>query len=249
MKIISTAALALILSGVQFACKGADGPQGPAGPQGALLTGNISGFAALIGEGGYNIANRSGVVVNADGTAISDTTDSTGHWILQNMKTGIYTLNFTKDGYGPMRFLSIQFVGGGDLFLSIAALAEMPSFSVSTLNVADSNNAVWISGSVSTISDRIRFAWVYFGKDSTVSSDPSTHLFQQGFGMDPGRDQFVSYVSHGDLWGAGFHAGETIYMTAYAINPSASSYTDPATNRQVYTALSTIRKSTSVVLH
>ena len=67
---------------------GPGGPTGPPGPPGPTLTGTIRGFVTLRKENGTFDPIRNKVSVLIEGTAITDTSDSTGRWQLDSVSSG-----------------------------------------------------------------------------------------------------------------------------------------------------------------
>ena len=96
------------------------------GPEGPKLEGEIYG-RILTYDLSYNKhSEHSGVNVIIDGIGESTITDSSGFWIIDGISTGIYNLNFEKDGFGTNKRLEFQFVGGGRANVGLIQLQEIP---------------------------------------------------------------------------------------------------------------------------
>ena len=77
------------------------------------ITGTLKGKVKLYDSEGNHVADKSGVVVQAEGTSLSAISDTGGNWSITNLPTRTYSLSFTKAGYGTMKNTSYSFVGGG----------------------------------------------------------------------------------------------------------------------------------------
>ncbi|HET9137617.1 MAG TPA: carboxypeptidase-like regulatory domain-containing protein, partial [Candidatus Kapabacteria bacterium] len=99
-------------------------------PQSAS-TGELKGIVGLYDTHGNKITDRSGVVVKAEGTSITATSDASGHWVLHDLPTQTYELTFSKDGYSTMKNTSYSFVGGGTvLYRDTVYLCQPVDFTI-----------------------------------------------------------------------------------------------------------------------
>jgi hypothetical protein len=76
------------------------------------LIGKLKGTVVLYDTHGNRVSDRSGVLIQAEGTKFSTTTDANGNWVL-DIPTQTHSLAFTKDDYAPYKNTSYSFVGGG----------------------------------------------------------------------------------------------------------------------------------------
>ena len=209
------------------------GCNGPAGP---ALTGKITGYIYAVDD--HNtFLDRSGVKIELQGTGISTVSDQTGRWVLGCVKTGIYTVVFSKSGFGTYKLYSLQFVGGGDLYLDpdgAATIAKLPSYTVTSLQVQfpDSLN-VELSGTVSDTTSWTRGVIVYIGKANLTSSDPVTNLFEIAGFTNPNANTFQITYPKSTFINQGLSIGGTVYLAAYAWSYAATSYRDPVSARIV----------------
>jgi len=98
----------IIFSALIFGCKGdtgLTGPTGPKGPGGPSLLGNISGNVIMIDTDGVQPVNKSGILVQIEGTSKTAYTDSTGKWMIDSVYTEIYTIDFSKAGFGMGKYV------------------------------------------------------------------------------------------------------------------------------------------------
>jgi hypothetical protein len=100
-------------------------------PSSQQLTGKLKGTVVLYDTHGNRVADRSGVLIQAEGTSYSTRTDAGGNWTLDNIPTQTYSLEFTKDGYAPYKNTSYSFVGGGTvLYRDTVYLSQLMPYTV-----------------------------------------------------------------------------------------------------------------------
>ena len=95
------------------------------------LSGDLQGQISLYDSESHSVQDKSGIVVSADGTPFSATTDTAGYWTIKNLPVGIYSMSFSKAGYNTMKNTSFQFVGGGSLWYGKMTLGQTPNYTVS----------------------------------------------------------------------------------------------------------------------
>jgi len=225
---------------------GREGPQGPEGPE---LRGTLYGFVTLIKANGDQPADRSGVRVSADWSWAATQTDSAGEWAFSRAETGIYTLTFSKDGYGTSKEVQVQFVGGGDRNIGTVNLCEPPAFFIDSVWTrvpkTGDTNSVYLGARASDSLVHGQYKVIlFFSHGASVSRDPASYLaaspentfFIGGIDSTGIRLQPVAFAS------AGFQSGDTLYTVAYAASAGSenSGYLDLSTNRFVYTNIDTL---------
>ncbi|HET9135617.1 MAG TPA: carboxypeptidase-like regulatory domain-containing protein [Candidatus Kapabacteria bacterium] len=77
------------------------------------LTGDLTGKITLTDYRGYAKADKSGVLVQLDGTSYSAISDTGGAWTIHNLPSKTYSLTFSKTGYSTWKDRSYSFTGGG----------------------------------------------------------------------------------------------------------------------------------------
>jgi hypothetical protein len=255
MKLFSRT-LTILLAGsvVLISACSKTGPAGPAGSTGASgpsLTGNLKGhiyqydqYGALITTGLAGIHDS----LNPGHVAITDTN---GFYAFNGLSTGEYNFTISKAGYGTNMVQSLQLVGGGDLYRDVK-IAQIPGFNMTgvtaTFNSA-TNNFDFV-GSVAS-DTRNRYALLFLGKTSGVSSVPATYSNVYSGLIKFGVTTFTISVNVNDIHDLGIVTGNTLYCSLYAANStyaSASSYQDYATGRTVFTALGTTPVAANVVM-
>jgi hypothetical protein len=142
-------------------CKGDPGPMGP------RLSGNISSSTYLRDDFGNYITNNYGVGVSLDGTSYATVSDSSGIWTLRDIPAGIYDITYYKPGFYKEKNTNVSFVGGGTLYLNAMSLGQIPSNTVSHLDITtdDSSRTINIQGTLFSPDSTYREVVILFSKE------------------------------------------------------------------------------------
>ncbi len=239
----------LMLSLVQFGCKGGDGPTGPQGPAGPVLTGNVIGRIVLTNEDGTSPSNKSGVSVTVEGSSISATTDSTGKYTLVGLTTGVYNISYAKSGYGSTKQPLFQFVGGGAANAGSIYLDQIPGFGISTATAVQAAPNVTLSGTISNSAPYYRYILILIGKVNPTNTDPSSYQFVYSAYVSSSTTTFSTTLYQSYLTSAGFVSGDTLHITVYSYGSNFNSYYyDPSTQQYVFNAVGAVSKTVTVVM-
>jgi hypothetical protein len=83
------------------------------------LEGDIIGYAFCYDEYGNDLEVYNGIkVVTEPGRKYSAVTDKNGRYVLKHVLNGTYNLSFEKEGFGTMKMIGIQHLGGGPTIIS-----------------------------------------------------------------------------------------------------------------------------------
>ncbi len=214
-----------------FIATGCIGPEGPEGPK---LTGELTGYAGLVSNDGILLPDRSGILVEVEGTSFSSTTDPTGRYFISGLVSGTYTLSWTKSGYGIQKHMGYQFVGGGRTFHELIFLGEIPLYTAQ-INVRPTigSDQVTISGSFNGIGNladrRVR---LFFGSTENVSFDPYLNIFSV-YGQGSASSWTINLPLI-NIRRLGVASGTTIWIIAYSDSWISSFYTDIETGKKVF---------------
>ena len=223
--IISLTSLLSVILG----CKGETGPTGPSGP---LLTGNIEGYAILYHEYDYAYPNSSGITVSLEGTTMSTMTDSTGWWKLQDITTGTYNIIFEKIGFFSKKIYSVQFVGGGTLYLNqknyAPVLFELPSFTISSIKYSSTNSSINIDGKISSASRFGRYIFILM--DTSRLVDKNNVKFWSDIYVYSDSTSFHWSIYNNYL---PVKSGEWIYLKCYPASWAPNTVWDPVIRRRI----------------
>jgi len=104
----------IILAIVSVLCLvGCKDSSSPSGSDGNNTTGDLAGKISMTDYHDDPKADKSGVLVQLDGTSYSAITDTGGNWIIHNLPSRTYSLTFSKEGCATWRDRSYSFLGGG----------------------------------------------------------------------------------------------------------------------------------------
>ena len=219
------------------------GPQGPTGPAGPALTGTLEGYVATLDQYGFRVTgDQSGVVVKIDDAAgDSVMTDITGKYTFSNLSTGSYNLTYSKANYGVFKAIDFGFVGGGTT-LRNASISQFPVFTLSnitdTIETVSGTVGVLIRGAATADATARSFA-VFVGTSPVVSPNPANFTFANTGGtVKAAFSTWSQFISTREFYDAGLNSGTTVYLAIYPLASGSTSYTDLATGKPVYTALS-----------
>ena len=214
------------------------------GPPGPLSTGTLTGYITIYDQYGFKVpGDLSGVSVSIPAiTSDTSTTNAAGSYTINNLKTGVYNLVYTRAGCGTVLANDVSFLGGGTIYRN-QAMSLIPSFAL--LNVNDTietyltDTGILIRG-VDTINGAARQYIIFGSTSSGVSSTPGTYQYNSSIEtIKAGAGTFSTFLTSQELTDAGLTAGTTAYFIAYPYGTNQPTYIDPATGKTIYTALGT----------
>ncbi len=253
----------LIVLSISFitSCKKTEvGPQGETGAQGSQgpsLTGNIKGY---VNHYDYNnskiLSDLAGDSIFIDGTSMVAVTNASGSYSFTNLTTGTYNFTIKRLGYGTDKLQSLQFVGGGDSFHNIN-LAKTPTLNITTISATQTSTSasvmgINITGTV-TAQPFAQTVIIYCGNvnSSTSNSSPSNYSILFTINVPANASTFNKLIPTNDLYDAGFVSGNTCAFAGYLLGSSvnsASNYIDIESNKLVYSAISPIPATSTVIV-
>lgn len=237
--------IALSLSLVFLSCNRYDSPAGPA-------NGALTGFVNTLDENGTPIENRKDVKVVLENTNFSTLTDSSGHWKLENVPAGVYTLAFSRDSLSTNKMISYQFVGNGTAYIGITPIPSIPrsqtyldSIVVDSVDDDDSDTGIIVYGS---LTEQVPFAltrtiMLFIGENDNISSDPATYTGVIPTFVSGGNVSFTEFIPFSQLEALGFHHKSQIKITSYILSRTYYRYPDVTTGKVYYSGISTRRKN------
>jgi hypothetical protein len=93
-------------------------------------TGILQGQVSQLRDARFRqVQDKSGVLVQVEGTSFSAITDTGGNWEIKNLPTSTYSISFSKPGYLTIKNTSFQFVGGGIQVFTGIVLCQPLTFS------------------------------------------------------------------------------------------------------------------------
>lgn len=243
---------------------GAQGPigeTGEQGPEGPALSGRWVGHMYLIGSNGSLQSDHSGVTVTISGpvslasgssfSPVSVQTDSAGKFVVPDMETGLYTLSFSKEGYGTLYYYNQAFTGGGDQSWSAYAglplatgMTQVPDFEILEVGFEYPYGGRYISLSVTTnAQNQYRSLMVFWSTSPEVSSQN-----YMGSSMTSSSETSFDGSGNGSKYFELKTDASPIYVQVYPATPLYFSeggksfqwpgtYVDPTDNSLIFTSL------------
>ena len=214
------------------------GPQGPVGPAGPSFQGVVTGHVSMYDQYGakvvYNYIPLQVVLAGYD----TVTTDSLGYFHFDSVMTGTYKMSVSGDGFGSTVVQNVNVVK--DTSYQPVKVSQKPVFDITSFNAkkVDLNAEVLLTIGV-PFDDRLRNVLILVGKTPDVSGDPSTYLLSYVKPVTSNVSGIVTMkIPAADLNNARIFYGEVVYFAAYSyVQNDMSTYEDPATGRNVYTAV------------
>lgn len=93
-----------------------------------------------------SLEDKSGILVQCEGTSFSAITDSNGFWEINNLPTSTYSISFSKAGYSTFKNTSFQFIGGGIQQYKFSVILFQPitfSYTLDALTRPTLTNKSW----------------------------------------------------------------------------------------------------------
>jgi hypothetical protein len=259
MEILSVLVLLLVAAGCSDSNNSATTSSG-----GNELTGDLIGKVTLYDYNGIVLANKSGALVQIEGTSYSAVTDSNGDWLIHNLPTRTYSLSISKDGYLPYHDYSYAFLGGGTtrylfryyyyrIFYEYAEvpLRQFPEFTIAldailmpNIPHSDTSGLFYCHTSTNVPLGSLG-VYIISGADSTLSAD-KPESYENGFYVQFGNysrtdtsfnlASAIYSTSDGTSLVDGFSKGKTVYFRAFP-GIGAEVYYDAIHNKGIPTGI------------
>jgi len=222
------------------ACKKKEvtGPQGPVGPAGPAYKGVVTGHVGMYDQyGSRMVFNYTPLQVTLSGY---DTvmTDSLGYFHFDSVATGNYKLTVNAAEFGSTVVRNVNVIK--DTTYQPVKVSQKPQFDITALTATKLEATAEVQITLTfPIEGRVRNVLLLIGKTADVSGDPSTYLLSyvktipaSSFGT------FTTRIPVSDLNNARIFYGDVVHIAAYSyVVSDMSTYEDPITGRNVYTAI------------
>jgi hypothetical protein len=232
------------------------GAQGPAGP---ALSGRWVGHMYLLELDGRLASDHSGITVTlmapvsltSVGPSLPSSvqTDATGQFVFPEMVTGLYSLSFSKEGYGTTYYYNMSFTGGGDqpwgAYGDIpvdTALIKSPDFQIESISNSFFNfeDRFYIKVNTNALS-KVRSVILFWSDSESVSSQNYMGYRSVKINAD-GLAEFYLYDSYdympsGDLYFKAYPVSHSIYSQQGLSIQWPGTYSDRVTGRLTFTNL------------
>lgn len=220
MKIILKISVVIFFILAAYSCKKEIIYEGPAG--------DLKG-SALLYEKFSPVSDNSGIEVVIEGTSpeLKTLTASDGGFMFSGLKTGLYNLRFSKQGYATHKIVSFQYLGGNvSTNLYPVRLYKLPGFSITSLK-ADTGRYSRYNG--------------YVKVTLTLSSSLSEYNSVRLYVSDKPSVSYSDYVSTMHTEFASFSLdlkrlpkGKQLYMICYPSAIENEGYIDIVTGNTIY---------------
>ena len=198
-----------------------------------------SGNVLLCNDEG-NLSSHDGIKVSIEGTSLTTMTDASGNWTLKGVKAASQTVVFEKQGFGTYKEVIIPSLDYPN-YMNSFELPLLPLFSIKNLKanlVAGGNIEVNGEFSIPPLYSFYRTEVVFFGKTSSISSEPSTWQYCPST-IGSSDSTFTISQSISELYQNGFSSGDSVYIISYGTsNRGNKTYFDNKTQKYVYGCLS-----------
>lgn len=191
------------------------------------------------------ITDFSGVSVTIDGSSpvLKTITNEKGEYELKDVKTGIYDIVFSKDGFGTYKLVSYQFIGGTlPTLVSPLQFYKQPDFTINdfkidTFRYSSYFSYVTASASLPVSANGLLRYYVSYNPDVSYTNYQATDITYTNGGA-------ITFNLNNTLLSK-FPKGKQLYIIMYPYASSAMSYLDITTGNQIYSVNTS--KATAVV--
>lgn len=206
---------------------------------------SLSGEIRLFDEFGKEQTDRSGVqIALAAASGTNTTTSVDGSFKLTGIPAGKQRIIITKTGYGTYKSSDITLAGQETSLGTPIRLGQTPTWSMSGMPYNSYIHIVFegvLSAPSSAAQPRVGRLYMRAGQQAPTLTEydvsiPLTNRYSR---------YWVDSLSHTKLAGWGLPVGRVISYAIYPDNPTADSYKDPETGKEVYPAVRTDVKTSN----
>lgn len=234
--LITLSSITFILLLAFSACKKESTNPAPAGTK-SKLTGTVQLWDDKLNSN----MDRSGVTVSIDGVS-STTTDANGKYSFDNLTNDIYTITFSKEGYGTCKLVGINhaFNASGTTVpnknLGKISTTKVDAFSYynNTFNEAPGVSFSYTLNPTPSVNNK-GFVRYFLSKSSSVSNI-NYEAFTE---VKSYSSNNIAGFSVDDLAALGFQSGQTVYIKMYGDSFISNDYDDPNSGKRIFPNLNT----------
>lgn len=180
--------------------------------------------------------DKSGVTVSIDGVP-STTTDANGKYTFNNLVNDIYTITFTKVGYGVCKLVGINhtYNAAGTTVpnKSIGKLSTTQvdafSYNNNTFNGLPGASFTYTLNPVPSVNNK-GFVRYFLSKSASVSNT-NYETFTE---VKSYSSNNIAGFSVDDLAALGFQSGQTVYIKMYGDSFISNDYDDPNSGKRIF---------------
>jgi hypothetical protein len=176
----------------------------------------LAGRIELVDSTNIMLTDFSGAIVSVDNTNLTTTTDSFGHWQIQNVPESEHNITATKAGFGTFHWYQQTFAGG-EYDLQTVVFGRLPNVTPIIDSAVTNVGGIYCEVNASSLSGHSWPVQFYLDLDSsTQPEDPHTII--------PVADIGSVFFSMNSLHAAGIHSGQTVYLSASLFFSDESAY-------------------------
>jgi hypothetical protein len=185
--------------------------------------------------------DKSGVTVSIDGVP-STTTDANGRYSFDNLINDIYTITFTKAGYGTCKLVGINHaynaagttVPNKSLGKISTTKVDAFSYNNNTFNGAPGASFTYTLNPAPSVNNK-GFVRYFLSKSASVSNT-NYEAFTE---VKSYSSNNIAGFSVDDLAALGFQSGQTVYIKMYGDSFISNDYDDPNSGKRIFPNLNT----------
>ncbi len=193
----------------------------PSGDYKPWLIGDIYGRVNTFNEFGHVDENFSGVIVTAYGIKMNyiGATNASGEFKIPAVPNGTYDLSFEKKGYGTLKLISMQHLGGTATVLNdIYFLYRIPDSRTKEMTIRNDTLSVSLENSGNDSSDKLLLQVSFSG---TPGFDPEHPDFKLYYSLYLSKGKFIASTQYYNInWNPNnyyslyYRPGQTVYIRA-----------------------------------
>jgi len=206
------------------------------------IPGRIAGYVSLYDENNSLIENMSGVIVTIESMpSFNATTDIYGKFVIDNVPSGTFNIDFTKQGFSETKQTGFSFVAEKGAYMLSKILCKPSTTTVKLVSLSiDSANhqfgMIVLECYSHTLSKNSAIARVFYGLSNSISYSN----YDYSLSMSPDD---ISSTNDSIMVGIGFSpynycsSGTKVFVIAYGAPSNYSSYINTNTGKTIYPGL------------
>lgn len=205
--------------------------------------GSIAGKVKLTDEFGTDLTDYSGMKVSSN-TGESALTDATGLFIIENLKSGTYSLTYEKSGFGTFKRFNIGVAGSS----SVTTLNGTDILGQKSTTIVSNLSVTWIPNDqsftfgcdINPVPDAAhpRSFRLFFSKTNDVGYINYLYTPANTWTSTTGTGVITGYNPQ-TLLSNGFAPGDSVYVIALGESIRTNTFTEPVSGKKVFPNLNT----------
>jgi hypothetical protein len=199
-----------------------------------ITTGNMVGSVSLYNERNNQLPSSAGMTVSIDGTGFSTTTAANGSYQFANVPNDVYTLTFSKEGFGTYKLIGYSHTatGGASSVVPAKSLGQLSTTTVVGHFVNVFSDSVRVGANINpaaSASERRGYR-IFFGENSSLSKNNYKYFSPVYSTSNTPSVKF----GKDELYAMGFAPGSLVYFRFYGESFFSNDYLDESTGKMVF---------------